>query len=297
MSKNLKTIFIVGVGRSGTSLLHSALNSHNQITLPPETHFVRTYIAGNNDIRKLKKKIINDKYLKRLDLDLKKLVANSSSLENFYKSLLMEYMRKENKMIVGDKDPKNIEYLKLIHSMFPKTSLIHIFRDPRAVISSRKKAKWSKNRNIMQHMLAYKAQLLYCMKIGRKLFSNYYEIRYEDLVLNPSEELKKLCTHIGVDFDENMLEFYKNSHKVAEGEETLWKENIFNPIMKQNIHKWEKNLTKKEINLINVCLSNEIELLGYKRSLDNDPLMNQVKKYTFRQVLNLLTILYSQKLN
>jgi len=40
-------IFIVGVGRSGTSLLQSMLNAHPEIVSTPETHFLRKYVFPN----------------------------------------------------------------------------------------------------------------------------------------------------------------------------------------------------------------------------------------------------------
>jgi hypothetical protein len=45
MTDKEKFVFIVGVGRSGTSLLHSMLNAHTRVCFPPEINFIRRFLA------------------------------------------------------------------------------------------------------------------------------------------------------------------------------------------------------------------------------------------------------------
>ena len=58
LDSNLDPIFIIGVGRSGTSLLQSMLNSHSKIAFTPETHFIRSYMSSNIDIKRNSEKIL-----------------------------------------------------------------------------------------------------------------------------------------------------------------------------------------------------------------------------------------------
>ena len=156
--KYFRPIFIVGVGRSGTSLLQSMLNVHKDISFPPETYFIRYYLIKKYNYDSVKNKLIEDKNLKKLNLDLVDLVNASNSLKDFYVSLLNSYVNRKNKHFAGDKDPKNVECLRVIKENFPYSLIIHIYRDPRAVIASRIKAKWSMSRPFWQQLLAYKAQ-------------------------------------------------------------------------------------------------------------------------------------------
>ena len=125
--KIFKPIFIVGVGRSGTSMLQSMLNTHREITFPPETHFIRSYISEKNELENVKEELLSDPNLLKLRLPLKKILERNTKLETFYKELLKEYMISQGKKYVGDKDPKNIEYLQLIHNIFPQAIIIHIY--------------------------------------------------------------------------------------------------------------------------------------------------------------------------
>ena len=294
--KVFKPIFIVGVGRSGTSMLQSMLNAHREITFPPETHFIRTYLSKNNEFKSVKEEILSDPNLLKLDLPLKEIIEDTSDFESFYKNLLQQYMTNQGKVYVGDKDPKNIEYLNLIHNIFPEATIIHIYRDPRAVIASRMKAKWSKNRPLWQHILAYKTQLSYGREKGNKLFKNYIEIKYERLVEDAVGELKKLCKSLDLEYDSNMIEFYKTSGDVVQGEEISWKQNCFNPVMLQNIDKWKNDLTEEQIKDIEFVLEDEMKLLGYNQIKDNTGFYRFQKHY-YKVFIKAVDTLYKFKLN
>ncbi|MFW6008409.1 MAG: sulfotransferase family protein, partial [archaeon] len=262
MYKSIKIdqpIFIIGVGRSGTTLLQSMLNAHSKIIFPPETHFFRNYIANpkvnknllNENLKWFKNKLFNDENLLKLDIDLENIFdllmeQSNFSLINFYKRILMKYSENQNKTIIGDKDPKNIENLKEINKYFPQANILHIIRDPRDVLLSRMKAEWSKDRHYFLHIMAYREQLRFGRNWGPKLFQeNYHELFYEELIENPRKELKKITNRLNINYDEKMLYFNKKADEIIKGEETKWKKNCFKPVMKSNKNKWKKNLSKK----------------------------------------------------
>lgn len=294
--KVFKPIFIVGVGRSGTSMLQSMLNAHREITFPPETHFIRTYLSRNSEFNSVKEEMLNDPNLLKLDIPLKEMIEGTNDFESFYKNLLQEYMYKQGKKHVGDKDPKNIEHMQLIRNVFPQAIIIHIYRDPRAVIASRMKAEWSKGRPLWQHILAYKAQLNYGRKKGRELFDNYIEIKYEKLLEETVEELKKLCNALELEYDPNMIEFYKSSGDVVQGEEISWKQNCFNPVMLQNIDKWKNELSEEQIKDIEFVLEDEMKLLGYEQTKDSTVSYRLQKQY-YKLFIEVINILYKSKIN
>ena len=92
-----------------------------------------------------------------------------------------------------------------------------------------------------------------------------------------------------------MLEFYKNSFEVVQGSEVLWKENLFNPIMLENIDKWKNELSIEEIQLIEFLLSKEMKMFGYE-NIKIDPTYG-LKKHFYKFLLKIFVYVYSVKLN
>ncbi len=252
-----KPIFIIGVGRSGTTLIQSMLNTHSMITFPPETHFVRNHLANQKEHQILSKGkyeeflniLTNDGDLAKIDLDIKKIFnKETKKITELYYSVLKTYLEKQNKQFIGEKDPKNLEYLKIIKSTFPDAKILHIIRDPRDVILSRVKADWTKYKSKRYHSLIYRLQYDKAIKDGKTIFDeNYFSFQYEKLITDPESMLRKICKFLEVEYESGMLSFYKQSSDIIKGTEQKWKEKCFTPVDGKNLNKWEKKLTDKEI--------------------------------------------------
>ena len=80
-----------------------------------------------------------------------------------------------------------------------------------------------------------KAQLKYSQQKGNMLFENYIEIKYEKLVEDTERELTKLCNALNLEYDSSMIEFYKTSGDVVQGEESS---------SKKKKNPWRKNECK-----------------------------------------------------
>ena len=97
---NLKYFAIVGVGRSGTTLLMSMLNAHPEIVLPPEFHFIEEFVVQypSNSFHSVMSKIKSNNRFSRLGLspeEIAKYIKNMnrpSSLISFYFSTLELYL-------------------------------------------------------------------------------------------------------------------------------------------------------------------------------------------------------------
>ena len=272
---NLKYFFIVGVGRSGTSLLMSMLNAHPDIALPPESHFLYRYVIGNPGFASpdLKIQLMNDHRFQRLGFgeaaidEMITALADHFSVGGFYQELLTKYAELKKVKIVGDKAPKNIEYLPVIKKLFPDGIVLHIIRDPRDVYLSRTKAAWSAGRSTISHLVAYRTQFHSGRHLGPKLFgSNYFEVHYEDLLKQPAQELSKICKLLGATFTEEMLSFVESSKDLVSQEELPWKKETLRPIMVNNINKWKKDLPPGKVALIESVCSEAFRMESYTKA-------------------------------
>lgn len=268
-------IFIVGVGRSGTSLLQSMIAANSKVCYLPETSFIRRYIFTGMlselyeryGINAVKERLGSDSHLARTGIDINSWLAEDSSFserELFHK--LVNVANSEKRDWVGDKDPRLIEFLPLVSAIATRATVVNIVRDPRDVLLSKKKAAWSKTGHVWKHIFANRVQLKLGSEMGKRFFGeNYYEIVYEDLLQDPERVLKRLCGQIGLSFEESMLNFGDAARKLVSAEEQSWKKETFGPLLKGNKQKWKNELSAKEILLTEASCKQALQVGRYKR--------------------------------
>ena len=255
-------IFIIGVGRSGTSLLQSMLNAHSSIVAMPETQFFRKYLANNKSRKAIENKgaesflqiLEKDEAFKRLDISISEidsLQGSSLDLLNVYEEFMHIYATRKAKNIIVDKDPRNLDFVKTIIQLVPNAGIIQIVRDPRDVVLSKTKAKWSSNRPYWLHALIGSAQLKNSAKSIEELDkTQYIQIYYEELLAKPEEVLTKLTSFIGVSFESSMLDFGASANELVSKKEMQWKKETLGPLLISNTEKWKNAFSPKQIAII-----------------------------------------------
>jgi hypothetical protein len=258
-SENLQFFTVVGVGRSGTSLLMTALDSHPMLALPPETQFVWRHVARwpKATLAQTRTRVATETNFARLGFDLDEFFAPFiSGREVFsnaraYRRIFELWAERTGTARIGDKSPKNIEYLPLIQRIIPAAKVIHIIRDPRDVYLSRTKAKWSAGRSRLAQALAYRAQFDLARRIGPRLFGeSYLEVHYEEILTNPHAELSRICGLLGVPFDAKMLDREKSARTHVFREEIEWKQTVLGPLLTENRDKWRNELSPGDVAFI-----------------------------------------------
>lgn len=273
-------IFVTGVGRSGTSLLQSILNAHSRLRALPETKFFKKYVLpefvggqpstkSNRIIQELRGDtgfaltgVIGEELLRTPQ------VMEAGTYLKVYEGLLTGYLEsKDEVQFVVDKDPLFVNFPEIMEQLFPGARLIQIIRDPRDVILSRKKSGWGKNEPFLKHLYATRFGLANSFHLGKTYFKDtFYALKYEDLLLQPAATVKALCDFLELPFESEMLAYYKSSDALFDENRETWKKNIKQPIIKDNSNKWKKELSRREICLIEHFLQQDFEQLGYERS-------------------------------
>lgn len=271
-------IYIVGVGRSGTSMLMTLLNGHSKIAFTPETHFLRFYMANPGIQAQIEAKgVVNfkaileeDSYYKRLnissDLLLKPYLKEGKAfhLDAVYNDILQIYLQCKNKQLIGDKDPRYIDYLEVIERIYPNAKIIHIHRDVRDVVLSKTKADWSAHRPIWMNAIISQVQMKQGRQDAKARFGvNYYELAYENLVSNPTATLTKLLAFLELEFEESMLDLTKSAQELVDQSEMQWKDNTFKPVLQGNTEKWRSQLTPFQIRTIEIICKEWFSDLDY----------------------------------
>ena len=279
-----KLIFIIGVGRSGTTLLQSMLHSHPSIHFTPETHFVKKYLSKAGKSRgkdaELIGKIRRDKDLvsisKKLNDHCDQVIHSDYSergMADLFELILSE--NSENSEFIGDKDPMNVNYLKTIKREFPDARILHIIRDPRDVVLSRIKSEWGNDRGLAFHVAEYIHGIRKSRKEGRQLFGdNYLEIKYEELLSNAISVMTKVCDFLSLPFHEDMINYQNKADELLREREGSWKTNVTKPLQTTNTEKWKKEFTRAQISSLERSLGTTLQDLGYHRSTNDFTLNN-----------------------
>tara|TARA_B100000768_G_scaffold180318_1_gene199941 strand:- start:878 stop:2689 length:1812 start_codon:yes stop_codon:yes gene_type:complete len=198
-----RPIFIVGMPRSGTTLVEQIVASHKDVYGADEM----------NTMSKLSNQILNQPPFESID----KTKESYLQLRGQYLDAFSNFNISEN--VITDKWPLNFQYIGIILTAFPEAKIIHLERDARAICWSIYKHYfsdngngWSYNQNDLVGFYKLYSDL---MTFWHELFPNQiYDICYERLTSNQKEETQKLLEYCDLNWDEKCLNFHSNNRAV-----------------------------------------------------------------------------------
>ncbi len=163
-------------------------------------------------------------------------------------------------------------HIDLLAELFTESKFIHLTRDGRDVFHSWRKMDKSKD-NVASTALDWNYKIYRIEKSFSKLPDNRkLTVRYEDLLDDPVNTVKNICLFIGVEFEEQMMEYHKTSHfYIGKHHSDL----IFKSIDSNNMYKWKENLSDLEIRTFELLSGRSLKKYGYnitgKRNIIIDP--------------------------
>lgn len=220
--------FIVGCGRSGTTLLRAMLDSHPRLAIPPESYFVvpllrdaeegRVSLAVDSVVdRMTSAPSFSEWGLPPKEAKAGVLAVRPTSIAGSVEALYQYYARARGKDTAGDKTPYHVRHLPLLARSFPSSRFVHLIRDGRDVVSSLVSMPFGPNR-FERAVLYWKRDVEAGRTAGRALGTErYLEVRYEDLVNDPVAILRRVVRFLGVEYDEAMLAYAHRSDAVLSG--------------------------------------------------------------------------------
>ncbi|MDC0417552.1 sulfotransferase [Candidatus Pelagibacter sp.] len=224
-----KFIFIIGMPRSGTTLVEQIISSHRNVFGAGELNYLS---------ESLQKIIKNEKeFLFSLYSLLE--VKDLQTIQQDYIKKTDLLVRKEDFLI--DKAPLNFRWVGFIRNIFPNSKIIHCKREPMDICFSNYKNSFAgkslpftydlKNLAIFYNL--YEDLMNFW---NSKYPKDIYNLDYENLVNNQEIETRNLINYCSLDWDKNCLLPHKNKKLVA----TASLSQVRNPLYKNSINKWQK---------------------------------------------------------
>ena len=229
ISSDSRPIFILGMPRSGTTLVEQIISSHSLVTGAGELD----YLA--DQVKKAKGGVMafHKRFVK----------MNHDQLSDVAKGYLAGLNKYDQGLAkITDKMPHNFLYIGLIAKLLPNAKIIHCKRHPMANCLSIYKAYFaSKNahpyawdlkelahyHNLYEDLMAHWRDVL----PGR-----FYEVSYEQLTSNQEEESRKLIEYCGLDWQEACLDFHNTQRKVK----TASAFQVRQPMHNQSVDLWKR---------------------------------------------------------
>ena len=265
-------VFVVGVPRSGTTLLRAMLNRHPRIGLCDETYYFyyvnarrRAFgdLADLSNRRRLIASYSATTRVQRLGLEQealgRRLEAEGTSYEAFLASLLRFYAESKGKARAGEKTPHHAWFTETLFEWYPGAKILHLLRDPRDVCASLFNVPWG-------HRSARANGRLWVGLVEAAERSRprpgYLLIKYEDLVAEPERQLGEICRFLGESFSPVMLETEPNARA-----DRPWFERAQGRLSGDRVAKWKEQLTEDQVRLVEWAAGPLMERFGYQRVL------------------------------
>jgi hypothetical protein len=244
-----KYLFITGLGRSGSKLIQNVLRLSPDLAIVSagETKFLGGFLGGGfakkiraatnsnaaDKLERIADICINDSPPRDVWNDLKSgeiprdrlieaLGQRDLTVSNVYRSILgLRADAEHEKVLLVDKTPQNLYHVDELLAWLPESKVIHMIRDPRAVLAS----AWTRRmreypdrvyfsvpwpRAVYSVMIVFHVAITWRYagyldrRYEKKYPNNYLLLRFEDVVSSPESTIRKLTTLLGVEYDPSM---------------------------------------------------------------------------------------------
>ena len=214
-------VLVLGVRRSGTTLLRVILDRGPDLAVPDESYFI-PQLADRHGATIDVEAFVDD--LRRLPTlrewgvspeDVRGRLRPGMPLGPAVAAVYETYAAARGKHRWGDKTPMYMTELPLLERLFPDALYVHLVRDGRdAATSFLAMARgivtesWAHPRSAADFACQWRTEVEAGRALGARVGDDrYLEVRYEDLVQAPAAAVERICAFAGLAFDPGMLAY------------------------------------------------------------------------------------------
>lgn len=264
--------FVVGAGRSGTTLLRLILAGHSRLHIPPETWFLRPLVRDfpltgaltQPQLQRAVETMVQHERWPDLDLpadELRSQVAalTRSTLVDLIDIVYRHLLAANGKQRLGDKTPNYFAIVPELLTLYPDAKFIYLVRDGHDVAMSWIDAGWQR---YYDSGFEWPAAMAAMRRDRATCPSHVLEVRYESLVRHPAETARTICSFLGEAYECGMLDWQDRTALVAPRDRHLHGR-LREPLSNDAIATWRRRLSVIECFAVEACLYRELTQGSY----------------------------------
>jgi Sulfotransferase family len=264
-------LLILGVRRSGTTLLRVMLDRHSQLAVPDETYFVPQ--LADRHLRRVDPDSFLDDVRRVVDWDLplgevRSRLQDGMPVGEAIGTVYAAYAEQQGKPRWGDKTPMYMQNLHLLERLFPDARFVHLIRDgrdaalsflamPRGIVTE----TWMHPDTPADFAAQWRTEVAAARRLGRRVGSRYLEVRYEDLVDDVEAVLRRICAFAGLEYEPAMADYAGNVDVSAQPHQQRLKQ----PPTK-GVRNWRDQMPAADVAAFECVAGDLLRQLGYSAS-------------------------------
>jgi hypothetical protein len=259
-----KPVFIVGMPRSGTTLIQGKFCNTGEYFSMPETHFFirATYGLPEENLSKKDRKRIQHKLLKKSRIKLEQGFPEYLATKKDIFEYVIDQFNPEGTRTFLEKTPRHVFFYSKILEYYPDAKFICMIREPKNVVSSQLTNSPKQNKSVIRLSLLYNKIAAAIEKIRN--YNNAFLIKYEDLTTETELILRNTCKFLDIAFDSSLVDNVAAPLGIV-SEHEFWKNKNIKvaTIQKNNPDKWKEALDNNQENLVNFITKSYAAKFGY----------------------------------
>jgi len=259
-----KPVFIVGMPRSGTTLMQAILCNTGKYFPMPETHFFAraAYKLPENGLSRKNRKRIRRKLIKKSRFEIDREFPDHLTTRKAVFEYLVDQFNTGGADTFLEKTPRHVFFYSKILEYYPDARFICMIREPKNVVSSQLANSPKINKSIIRLSLLYNKIATAILNIDR--LQKVMLVKYEDLTGSTEPMLKNICGHLNIPYDARFVENVAAPPEIVSHHEFWKSRNIHqHRVIRNNPDKWRETLNDAQADTINFITGSKAAKFGY----------------------------------
>lgn len=287
--EKIPLFFIVGRPRTGSTLLRTLFDAHPNVIIPQEWPMLLALYRQFGKVTRWDEKTLEAYYeslFQEFRIKLWKItnwpnfdaaalhsdllaINENASFETVFKVIYSHYhspFPKAEILLIGDKNPVYSNQAMQLAEIFPGAKFIHLTRDYRDNLVSMLDVDFEMpNPALLSYRWKYSIKKI--TEASQMHPERFYHLPYEELVADAPGEFRKLCSFLGIPFEDAIFDFYKKKDEIESlypvEEAKRYFSSLLKPIDSSKVGIYQSRLTRRQVKIADLVAGKTARTVGY----------------------------------